>query len=71
MPFQPYLDAIEARTGLTARQLIQAARERGFDRPQVDVDTIAVWLKDDYDLGRRYAMAIAQALRAETVDRAS
>ena len=46
-------------------------RERGFDRPQVDVETIAVWLKDDYDLGRRYAMALVQALRADTVDRAS
>lgn len=71
MSFQAYLDAIEARTGLTARQLMQAARERGFHHPHVDVDTIAAWLKDDYDLGRRYATALAQALRAEDVDRAS
>lgn len=62
MPFQAYLDSIEPRTGLTPRQLIEAARERGFDRPDVEPDEIAAWLKDDYDLGRRYATAIVHAL---------
>ena len=31
MSFQAYLDAVEAKTGLTPRELVDLARERGFD----------------------------------------
>jgi hypothetical protein len=65
MPFQAYSDSIEKRTGLTAGQLLAAARARGFDRPGTDPHAVAVWLKDDYDLGRRYAQALMSALRAD------
>lgn len=33
MSFQAYLDAIEKKTGLTPRQLVDQARERGLDAP--------------------------------------
>ena len=63
MPFHPELGALERRTGLTASQLVAAARARGFDDPRVGARRIAAWLKDDYDLGRRHAAALARALR--------
>jgi hypothetical protein len=65
MQFQAYSDSIQRRTGLTAGQLISAARARGFDSPTADPQMIAVWLKDDYDLGRRYAAALVRELRAD------
>jgi hypothetical protein len=65
MQFQAYSDSILRRTGLTAGQLIAAARARGLDGPNVEPQTVAVWLKDDYDLGRRYAAALVRELRAD------
>lgn len=31
MSFQAYLDAVETKTGFTPRQLVDLAREKGFD----------------------------------------
>ena len=33
MSFQAYLDALETRTGLTPRQLMAIAHEKGLDAP--------------------------------------
>lgn len=63
MSFQAYLDKIEAKTGLTPRQLVDLARERGFDGPDVKAGTIADWLKADYDLGRGHAMALVHVIK--------
>ena len=57
MSFQAYLDTIETKTGLTPRQLVDAATEKGFG-PGTKAGPILAWLKEDYDLGRGHGMAL-------------
>lgn len=66
MSFQAYLDAIEDKTGLTARQLVAAAKQRGYDDPKVKAGVIVNWLKIDYDLGRGHAMALVHVIKNGT-----
>lgn len=40
MSFQAYLDTIEDETGLTPRQLLDIARSRGYDAPDVKAAVI-------------------------------
>jgi hypothetical protein len=63
MSFQAYLDTIEKKTGLTPRQLIAQAHERGLDDPSVKAGQIVDWLKQDYDLGRGHAMALVHVIK--------
>ncbi|WP_322410426.1 DUF4287 domain-containing protein [Microbacterium invictum] len=62
MSFQAYLDTVERKTGLTPRQLIEIAHERGLDAPDVKATAIIEWLKADYDLGRGHAMAMVHVI---------
>lgn len=61
MSFQAYLDAVEDKTGLTPRQLVAQATERGFG-PGTKAAPILEWLKEDYDLGRGHGMAIVHVV---------
>lgn len=61
MSFQAYLDAVEIKTGLTPRQLVALAAERGFG-PETKATPIIEWLKEDYGLGRGHAMAIVHVI---------
>lgn len=63
MTFQAYLDAVETKTGLTPRQLIAIAHDKGLDAPGTKAGAILTWLKDDYDLGRGHAMAIVHVIQ--------
>jgi hypothetical protein len=63
MSFQAYLDKIEDNTGLTPRQFIDLAHERGLDRSGVKADAIIDWLKQDYGLGRGHAMALVHVIK--------
>ena len=63
MSFQAYLDTIEKKTGLTPRQLVDIAHERGLDAPGVKAGEILTWLKDDYDLGRGHGMALVHVIQ--------
>ncbi|WP_127143798.1 DUF4287 domain-containing protein [Pelagibacterium montanilacus] len=63
MSFQAYLDAVEKKTGLTPRQIIAIAREKGFDAPTVKAGTILDWLATEYGLGRGHGMAIVHVIR--------
>ncbi|MFI6316285.1 DUF4287 domain-containing protein [Nonomuraea sp. NPDC050556] len=63
MSFQAYLDNIETKTGLTPRQFIALAHERGFDDPATKAGTIIDWLKQDFDLGRGHAMALVHVIK--------
>ncbi|PSK93726.1 uncharacterized protein DUF4287 [Murinocardiopsis flavida] len=63
MSFQAYLDAIEDRTGLTPRALVDRATEKGFDDPSVKAATIVQWLADDYGLGRGHAQALVHVIK--------
>ncbi|PYG02276.1 protein of unknown function [Georgenia satyanarayanai] len=61
MSFQAYLDAVETNTGLTPRQLLQQANERGFGAG-TKATPIVEWLRDEYGLGRGHAMAMVQVI---------
>ena len=61
MSFQAYLDNIEAKTGLTPRQLLQLATEKGFG-PGTKAGPILEWLAADYDLGRGPGMALVHVI---------
>lgn len=63
MSFQAYLDTIEEKTGLTPRQLLALAGERGLDVPPVKAAEVIEWFKDDYGLGRGHAMAFVHVLK--------
>ena len=63
MSFQAYLDNIEDKTGLTPRQFVTLAHERGYDDPSVKAGTIVDWLKADYGLGRGHAMALVYVIQ--------
>ncbi|MGM1028319.1 MAG: DUF4287 domain-containing protein [Actinomycetota bacterium] len=63
MSFQAYLDAIEEKTGLTPRQLVELAKERGFDEPGVKAGVILEWLKTDHGLGRGHGMALVHVIQ--------
>jgi hypothetical protein len=61
MTFQAYLDNIEAKTGLTPRQFVDLAHEKGFDE-STKATPIVQWLADDYGLGRGHAMALVHVI---------
>lgn len=63
MSFQAYLDAIEDKTGLTPRQLLEIAQSKGFDDPKVKAGEILEWLKTDYELGRGHGMALVHVIK--------
>ena len=63
MSFQAYLDAVEDKTGLTPRQLLTIAQDRGYDADDVKAGTILTWLKDDYGLGRGHGMAMVHVIK--------
>jgi len=61
MSFQAYLDTIEAKTGITARQFVDLARAKGFDA-STKATTILAWLAEDYGLGRGHGMALVHVI---------
>ena len=63
MSFQAYLDAIETKTGLTPRQLLSLAENRGLASAPISAAEIILWLKTDYDLGRGHAMALVHVIK--------
>lgn len=62
MSFQAYLDTIEDRTGLTPRELLAVAHERGLDAPGTKAGQVVTWFADEYGLGRGHAMAFWRVL---------
>lgn len=63
MSFQAYLDTIEQKTGLTPREVLALAHERGLDTEPVKAGAVIDWLKDDFGLGRGHAMAIVHIIK--------
>jgi hypothetical protein len=61
MSFQAYLDNIEDKTGLTPRQFVALAGEKGFG-PGTKSGEIVAWLGEDYGLGRGHAMALVHVI---------
>ncbi|MGY1745998.1 DUF4287 domain-containing protein [Blastococcus sp. SYSU D00695] len=63
MSFQAYLDAIEQKTGLTPRQLLDRARERGFEGPATKAGPVLTWLAEEHGLGRGHGMALVHVIK--------
>ncbi len=63
MSFQAYLDKIEEKTGLTPREFIVLAHEKGLDAPGTKAGAIVTWLAEDYELGRGHAMALVHVIQ--------
>jgi len=63
MSFQAYLDAIEQKTGKTPIELVELAKSKGLDDVSVKASEIVAWLKEDFDLGRGYAMALVHVIK--------
>jgi hypothetical protein len=69
MSFQAYLDAVEDRTGLTPRQLLEIAQSRGYDQETVKAGEILDWLRTDHGLGRGHGMAMVHVIKkGPTID---
>lgn len=62
MSFQAYLDAAEAKTGRTPRELVDEAHARGYDG-STKAGEILEWLKTDYELGRGHGMALVHVIK--------
>ena len=63
MSFQADLDAIEQKTGLTPRELLAQAKERGFEGPDVKAGDVIAWLAAEHGLGRGHAMALVHVIK--------
>jgi hypothetical protein len=61
MTFQAYLDNIEEKTGLTPRQFLALAAEKGFGAGTTSTPIVA-WLAEDFGLGRGHAMALVHVI---------
>ncbi len=61
MSFQAYLDNIETKTGLTPRQFIALAEEKGFG-PGTKATPILEWLKEEHGLARGHGMALVHVI---------
>ena len=62
MSFQAYLDTVEKKTGLTPRELIAIARDKGLADESVKAGQILEWLAHDYGLGRGHGMAMVHVI---------
>lgn len=62
MSFQAYLDAAEAKTGRTPRDLVDLAHAEGFG-PDSKAGPILEWLKTEFDLGRGHGMALVHVIK--------
>lgn len=68
MSFQAYLDAVEKKTGLTPRELIDRAQHRGFG-PGSKAGPVLAWLSEEYGLGRGHGMAMVHVItKGERID---
>jgi len=66
MSFQAYLDNIEEKTGLTPRQFLAHATERGYGS-DTKAGVILDWLKAEHDLGRGHGMALVHVIKKGAV----
>ncbi|QCB92760.1 DUF4287 domain-containing protein [Cellulomonas shaoxiangyii] len=62
MSFQAYLDTIEDRTGMTPRELLAVAHEKGLDAPGTKAGQVVAWFAEEHGLGRGHAMAFWRVL---------
>lgn len=61
MSFQAYLDTVETKTGLTPRQIVDAAAAQGLG-PASRPMAVVAWLKETYGIGHGHAQAMAHVI---------
>ena len=71
MSFQAYIDNIKAKTGKTPADFKKMAEEKGFLKNGELVKTVKAteitnWLKEEFELGHGYAMAIYATFKGKT-----
>lgn len=62
MSFQAYLDAAEAKTGLTPQEIVDRAHAQGFDNG-TKTGVILEWLADEFGLQRGHGMALVHVIK--------
>lgn len=67
MSFQTYLYSIEEKTGMTPRQLLQVARDKGYYSPTTTASEIRGWLKQDYGLGQGHGLMITHLIQKDSL----
>jgi hypothetical protein len=65
MSFQAYLDNIEDKTGITPRQFVDLAAEKGFG-PGTKAGEIVAWLAEEHGLGRGHSSTSSRRARRST-----
>jgi hypothetical protein len=60
--FQAYLDGAERKSGKTPQQLLDLARERGFDA-STKAGEILAWLAEEHGIGRGHGITIVHVIR--------
>lgn len=63
MSFHAYIDNIYAKTNMTPKDFLKAAKAAGMVGSDVKVMEIVKWLKTEYGLGHGHAMAIVLTFR--------
>lgn len=58
--FQTYLDNAEKQTGITPREFLRLAQERGLT--DAKPGAVTAWLKEEYGLGHGHASALARLI---------
>ena len=71
MSFQAYIDNIKIKTGKTPDDFKNLAEEKGFIiegklNPNTKATEITNWLKEEFELGQRHAMAIFATFKGKT-----
>jgi hypothetical protein len=62
MSFQAYLDAVEKKTGLTPRRIVDQGHARGFGAT-TQAGPILAWLAEEHGLGRGHGMALVHVIK--------
>ena len=66
MSFQAYIDNIKAKKGKTPADFKKLAIKKGLLKEGINAGEIINWLKEDFDLGHGYAMAIYATFKGKT-----
>jgi hypothetical protein len=58
LPLQAFLYTVEEKTGLTPRELLEVAEEKGFGSADTKASEVKAWLKAEFGLGPGHALLI-------------
>ena len=63
MTFRAYIENIRSKTGKDPRDFERHARTRGLLKPEVKLEQILAWLKEEFGLGHGHSLAIYSLLK--------